>query len=307
MNFIIFTEGGRNMGFGHITRCIGLYEGLKMKKFEGEILVNGDESVDFILKKINYKKINWLNTPQILKRIRKNSIVIVDSYLAPISFYNEILKIKSILPIFIDDYKRLVYPGGIVVNPTIYGDKLKYKVKKNIIYLLGKNYIILRKEFWKNYKKKLNKNGIKTVLLTFGGIKWKDDFRNNLLNYLSKYLNFTIISFENFSVKKIINAMLKSDICISGGGQTTYELTRIGIPIIGVCFSESQILNLKFGEKYGYLKFAGWYNEKNICEKVLNLIKNLQDEELIKMSKIGKKIIDGKGVKRIIKKIWKLI
>jgi spore coat polysaccharide biosynthesis predicted glycosyltransferase SpsG len=97
--------------------------------------------------------------------------------------------------------------------------------------------------------------------------------------------------------------MLKADLCISGGGQTTYELARVGVPTIGICFAENQLNNLIYGEKEEYLKFVGWYDEENLIIALENIIKELDYNKRKIMNRKGKAMIDGIGVKNIVRKI----
>lgn len=305
---LIFTEGGRKIGFGHIARCIGLYQNFPSDKFDIQIIVNGDKNIDFLFKNIKYEKSDWLKNLNKFLNNKNIDIGIIDSYMAQIDLYEKISREVKI-PIYIDDYKRLIYPKGIVINPSIYGDKIKYPLKKNVKYLLGRKFIILRKDFLKKKKKIIKKKNIKNLLISFGGMNWKK-FRENLINYLKhKYnFNFFIVEPQKMSSPiKIVDLMLKCDICISGGGQTTYELAKLGVPTIGICFSENQIYNLKYGEKFGYLKFAGWYNDKSIFEKVMTIIEKMDYKKLKRMSEIGPSLIDGKGAERIVKEIIKNI
>ena len=142
----------------------------------------------------------------------------------------------------IDDYNRIDYPKGIVVNPSICGDKLDYLRKSDTIYLLGKDYIILRKEFWNVPEKKISKK-IKNVLITFGGMN-NYDLANKIGDYLKEKFNIKIyivnVKNNKLTAKEMLNLMLESDVCISGGGQTTYELARVGVPTIGICLAENQ-------------------------------------------------------------------
>ena len=304
MKIFILTEAGKSIGFGHLTRCIGLYQGFKEKGVDVEIVVNADSSVDFLLKGIKYKKFDWLRKRKdTFKSLKKVDIVIIDSYLADLDFYKKVSEIVKI-PVYIDDYKRLGYPRGIVINPSIYGDKLDYPKKEGVKYLLGKKYIILRKEFWNVTKKKINKH-IKNVLITFGGTN-QQDLAKRIAKYLEDEFCFNISIVEpnkNFTAKDMLKLMLKADLCISGGGQTTYELARVGVPTIGICFAENQLNNLKFGEKEGYLKFIGWYDDKNLLIKIVNGVKSLNFYKLVHMSRSGRKSVDGKGVLRILKYI----
>ncbi len=304
MKILIITEGSRNIGFGHITRCLSLYQGFKEKKIDVEIVVNGDETIDFLLKRIKHKKLNWLkNRKDIYKQLKDADIAVIDSYLADLDFYKRVFETVRI-PVYIDDYKRLDYPQGIVINSFIYGDRLKYPEKKGIKYLLGKDYIILRKEFWQVPEKKINKE-TRNVLITFGGMNHQGLAKKIINNLKSNFnFNFYIVDpSKNFSAKKMLSLMLKADICISGGGQTTYELVRVGVPTIGICFAKNQLFNLKYGEKAGYLRFASWFNSINLYNKIARTIKVLNYEGRLKMTKNGKKFVNGEGVKRIINQL----
>ena len=304
MKAIILTEAGSTIGFGHLTRCIGLYQGLKEKKIHTEIIVNADSSTNHLLKGINHKRINWLKNSEIIfKKLESIDIVIIDSYLADLDFYKKVSEIVKI-PVYIDDYKRLDYPKGVVINPSIYGNKLNYPKKDGINYLLGKDYIILRKEFWQIPKKKINKK-IKNVLITFGGMNHQK-LAKKIAKHLKNKFNFNTYIVEpnkNLSAKDMLKLMLKVDLCISGGGQTTYELARVGASTIGICFAENQLNNLIYGEKEGYLKFAGWFNEEKLPRKIESFLIDLNYEKRVKMNKIGQESVDGRGVKRLLKTI----
>ncbi|MCM8774725.1 MAG: UDP-2,4-diacetamido-2,4,6-trideoxy-beta-L-altropyranose hydrolase, partial [Candidatus Omnitrophica bacterium] len=105
--------------------------------------------------------------------------------------------------------------------------------------------------------------------------------------------------------KKMLNLMLKVDLCISGGGQTTYELARLGVPTIGICFAKNQLLNLKYGQKAEYLEFVGWFKCKNLFEKIEEIVESLNCAKEEKISLAGQKSVDGQGARRIIEEILK--
>jgi spore coat polysaccharide biosynthesis predicted glycosyltransferase SpsG len=98
--------------------------------------------------------------------------------------------------------------------------------------------------------------------------------------------------------------MLESDIAISAGGQTLYELARVGVPTIGICIAENQLQNIQRWRKSGFLKYAGWYNEKNLLEKIVEAVnKFMSYEERVRRSEIGRSYVDGKGTRRIISEL----
>jgi len=323
MKIFIITEGGKDIGFGHITRCLSLYQAFEEKGIKPKFIVNADNSIEGILINVNYEKFNWFKERnKIFKIIENADIVIIDSYLADISFYKKLSELVK-LAIYIDDNKRLDYPRGIVLNGNIHAEKLNYPKKEGIIYLLGTKYTPLRKEFWEVPEKKI-KEKIESIMVTFGG----DDAKNmtpkimNLLNKEYPALKKNIIigkAFHNIeeinkevdentnliyysNAGKIKEIMLESDIAISAGGQTLYELARIGVPAIGVYIAENQMGNIKEWERMRFLEYAGWNKENNFIKKIKNLLKYLEDIKVRKnKSKIGRKFVDGKGAKRIVK------
>jgi len=173
MKVCIITEGSSFTGFGHVTRCISLYQAFEEKGIKPLFIVNGDNTVKDFIKNINHEIFNWLNEENKLFNLISNADVgIIDSYLADYTLYGNISKSFRI-PVYIDDNKRIDYPGGIVINGTIHSEDLHYPERKDVTYLLGSKYIPLRKEFWDVPEKEI-KETIKNVMITFGG----DDSRN---------------------------------------------------------------------------------------------------------------------------------
>jgi len=325
MKVFIITEGGKNIGFGHITRCLSLYQAFEEKEIIPEFVLNSDDNIEYLLKGINYQKLNWIEKrDKLFELIKGADIAIIDSYLANSSFYIQISNLVKI-PVYIDDNKRLDYPKGIVVNGNIHAETLNYPKKDGMTYLLGTKYTPLRKEFWEVPEKKI-KEKIENIMVTFGG----DDARNmtpKILRFLKKEypkIKRNVIIGKSFNdtneikreadyntkliyhpnAKKIKESMLESDIAISAGGQTLYELARTGVPSIGICIAENQLGNIREWEKIGFLGNAGWYNEDNIIARVDRLLKHFENIKLRETkSKIGKKFVDGKGSLKIINRI----
>jgi UDP-2,4-diacetamido-2,4,6-trideoxy-beta-L-altropyranose hydrolase len=321
MNVFIITEGGKDIGFGHITRCLSLYQAFEEKEIIPELILNSDGNIEYLLKGINYQKLNWIEKPdKLFELIKGADIAVIDSYLADISLYNKIANLVKI-SVYIDDNKRLDYPKGIVLNGNIHAETLNYPKKDGATYLLGTKYTPLRKEFWEVPEKKI-KEKIESVMVTFGG----DDAKNmtpkilKLLNEKYPELNKNVIigrAYQNVEeikkeadkntnliyypdAEKMKRIMLESDIAISACGQTLNELASIGVPTIGVCIAENQLGNIKGWEKIGFLEYAGCYSKGNILEKIKNVIKYLEDMQVRKnKSKVGRKFIDGKGSLRI--------
>ncbi|MFH0771195.1 MAG: hypothetical protein V1933_01070 [Candidatus Omnitrophota bacterium] len=324
MKIIILTEGGKNCGFGHLSRCIALAQGIKAVKpgIKANFIIKGDESAGEFLKLQNvvYVNLDWPKRPREAITLAEGAdVIIIDSYIAPLSFYSRLAKIKSgPKPCIaaLDDYNRMNYPVDIVVNPSMFGGRLNHWFTQETKpkYLLGGDYIILRREFWKVPRKPI-KRKIEDVLVTFGGIE-RNNFIKRLMNFLSgnfPNLTYHIINgprdfkpasnfkaYSGLTALKMRNLMLRCDVCLSAGGQTLYELARVGLPAIGICFAENQRLNLKSFADMGLIEYAGWFNESGIFDKLGGAIKKLSSrEKRVKRSKAVRLSVDGLGVKRI--------
>lgn len=60
MKVKILTEGGNNIGLGHISRYMSLYTEVLKREISTDFIINGDVSrVDF-LHGITFKNENWL-------------------------------------------------------------------------------------------------------------------------------------------------------------------------------------------------------------------------------------------------------
>lgn len=307
MKVVILTEGGKNYGFGHVARCSSIYQAFKEFGVEVNFIINGDKSIDSILQDVNYTISNWENL-----EFCCDDIVIIDSYNAPLEFYQKIAKTTQ-LAIYIDDNNRLEYPEGIVVNGTI----LASTNRKNSLY--GSKYIPLRRDFWDAKVIDINKD-VENVLITLGG----NDLRNltpKILNLL-KNEDFTkkvIIgnSFDNISeIKEFDGELIYSpdahqmceemssvDLAISAAGQTLYELARLGVPTIAIGVIDNQLDNIKNWQKQGFIEFAGFWDDDNLEENILAKIKLLKSKDLRSQKQLkGTGAVDGKGSLRIAKK-----
>lgn len=328
MKALILTEGGSKLGFGHITRCLALYQGFVEKGITPKLIINSDISIKYLLRDENYRIFNWLKEKRKLFELTGNTdVVIIDSYLADKSLYDSIPKTFPHQPLLmLDDYKRIEYPAGIVINPSVSAEKLDYPKRKSLVYLLGKKYITLRREFWNMKRKKINPE-IKHVLITFGGIN-RIDFIKKIVRFLiSKFPNFyyhivtlspkfnrhnpflssKIKFYPRLTTLTMRNLMLKCDIAISGGGQTTYELARCGIPSIGICFAGNQSLNLKVLSQKGFLEYIGRYDEAGLLERLKEAVILLQSQKIRKKrSIVGRRLVDGEGVQRILSRLEKI-
>lgn len=300
-----FTEAGTKRGMGHLIRCYCIYETFKQNNIKSSFFLDSDMNYNYKFNDIKYFKWNELNFEN------NYDIVFIDSYEAPKKLYDSLSK-KVKLLISIDDYGRLKYPKGIIINFAPDSDKLFFQNKKNTSsYLLGLDYIPIRKEFLQTKVQKQQQ-----IFIMLGG----NDIANLSEEILSSLNNLNILkivvtnsqqkikklsSFNNIKIlykpndNELIKAMASSSLAISTASMTLYELSYLNIPSI--------IVAINYNQKIGAFQSIKY----NLAVKLLDIEQNNWKEELynyIEQNKFRDKInttpvIDGKGVKRIFDKI----
>lgn len=282
---IIFTEGGDNIGFGHITRCSALYEELLERKIETVFVVYG-KNIEDILKGKNYINQDWKSKEFLQSFLKKNDYIIIDSYLADLDIY-EYISNNTSKCMYIDDNNRLKYPKGIILNPVLYED-LEYDTKNPI--LRGKDYIIVRKEFLEEIKpleKEYN------VLITLGGtdirnltpklIKILEEIDSNFKvaivigkafdnkEEIERLKTEKISLFYNVNATEMRDLILKSKFVICGCGQSINEMLILEANFLPILIADNQLKNYKYLKKIKNFKYILFYNS---LEKIKEEIKS---------------------------------
>ncbi len=326
MNVCILTEGGKNIGFGHITRCTAIYQALQERAVQPTFIINCDESVRQQFKGgVSSISFNWLNDiERLFLCIRDADIVFVDSYLADYDLYEKISSVAK-TGVYFDDDIRIEYPTGFVVNGVVFAERMPYPERSDIRYLLGTWYTPLKKEFWDVPEKPIRPI-LETAMITFGGA--------DICNLTPKVLELLQDAYPRLSKKVIVGSgfqntveierlkdkrteliycpdaaemkkvMLESDIAISAGGQTLYELARVGVPTIVVAVADNQSVNIRGWQEAGFAEYAGDGANGKLPEKINQKIELLKDNNTRECkSKLGRKNIDGAGSTRIVKEV----
>jgi spore coat polysaccharide biosynthesis predicted glycosyltransferase SpsG/RimJ/RimL family protein N-acetyltransferase len=322
MKVSIITEGFLNTGYGHITRCLSLYQAFEEKRIYPVLYVNGDENSKAFLNNLDFKIFDWLHHPaDLVKEISYSDILIIDSYIAGKEFYEKASQSCGI-SLFIDDTMRLEYPKGTILNGTLNAETFPYKKNSIHDYLLGSKYIPLRKEYGFFPGRKINKD-VQSILITFGGQdpkKLTKPVLNAVREMFPGFILTVVIgngfadidsfrSVENertkfiFSPdsKKMNELMLSCDIAISAAGQTLYELAATGTPAISIAVAENQKPNIYEWKKNKFLIDPIFSTDINYLRKVTGQINSLLSiTQRKKAGSIGRAFVDGRGAQRVV-------
>lgn len=325
MNVLILTEGGRDIGFGHITRCTSIYQAFEEKGFSPELIVNGDQTVERLVQEKRCRMMDWLTVrAPLCEMISTTDVVFVDSYLADCDLYEEISN-RAGTAVYFDDTLRMEYPKGFVLNGAICAEQMPYPKRNGVTYLLGARYAPLRKEFWE-VPVKVIRDDPDVIMVTFGGT----DVHNltpkvlKLLARICPTLLKKVVIAEGFqnvaeierlkddqielihypNAARMKKAMLESDVAISAGGQTLFELARVGVPTIVVTVADNQSGNVRGWEKLGFAEDAGRWDNETAVDKISQSIQRLMSKNLRQERyTLGREAVDGAGSRRVVKKV----
>ncbi|MFZ7133086.1 MAG: GNAT family N-acetyltransferase [Eubacteriales bacterium] len=324
MKIKIFTEGGKDIGLGHISRCSSLYNEVVDRGIPVDFIVYGDIADVIFLNGINITNENWLGKEYLLNNLTSDDYVIIDSYKATQEIYDIITK-KSKKALFIDDIGRIAYSKGIIVNPSLDASHIDYSQSQNSILLSGPEYVILRQQF-RGIKRKNISNEVKRVLIIMGGT----DIRgltpliiNNICRdrldiefdivigskdkekiQLQVCEDNNITFHNNLNATQMMKLMVNADFAITAAGQTIYELLATETPFIPIQIAENQSNNINSLHKLELIINSIDYSSDSLVKELNESFVQLLDYKVRNdlVLKI-ENIIDGKGRERIIKKL----
>ncbi|WDV46163.1 UDP-2,4-diacetamido-2,4,6-trideoxy-beta-L-altropyranose hydrolase [Clostridiaceae bacterium M8S5] len=318
MNVCFIASGGSKVGLGHIMRCMALASEFKKRGFGVLFFSNGSKGIKRLQE----------NNFVIVDELTIHDIIVVDKYGLDEVFFDNLRRHCKIL-VYIDDTNDFDYPVDIIINGSLIAHSLGYNKynNPNKKMLLGTKYNILRDEF-RNINKIIVREKVKNIMITTGGADYYnttsrivniirsnqkydeinlnviigDSFlnKNNLKNRLKEFKKIRI--YEN--VNKISEIMLLSDIAISAGGGTIYELCACGVVTLGVILAKNQEPIVTKMDELGYIKNIGWYSDltKNKIFNTLDILIN-DFEKRKNMINKQRTLVDGKGTEKIVDEV----
>lgn len=334
LKILFRTSGGRakgkQLGLGHIYRCLNLANQLKSNKIF--FLLEDYGGAEEVFRQNGFKNIFKLKPNITVQSDVKNSIksihdeeidiLIVDKYNLSISYLKKLKNHTKI--VVISDLRKINYSTDLLINGFV---GFKNKITRNkygTTCLLGPSFQILSKKFIKNsIRKKKNYD----LIATFGGYDEKNIIEillKELLKLNHKIKTKVILGpaarktrkisilekkiGKSLTIKKNIKNMhdeisnVKYGIC--SGGITTYEFASLKIPFGIICQVKHQLETANEWEKRRIAMNLGLPNNK-IGKKISDFLQLVSEEKLPRNLK-HKSIVDGLGAKRVAKQILKL-
>lgn len=328
---------------GHIMRCIAIAEQL-VAVGETVIFITADHFSDALLDEKGWRHIclnsDWNDKDTEIEDMKavisyhEITLLLVDSYQVTKKYLQTFGGIVKIA--YIDDLYMFEYPVDVIIN---YAPGVKYELyeayrSKSVKFLLGPEYVPLRKEFQKPPIRINSK--VNDVLITTGGSD-NNHFVHRIVCKIAKMEEFSRIRFHiilggffsyedgaaleaigcystniivHRNVRNMADIMRQCDMAVSAGGTTLAELCAVGLPAICFAIADNQIEGVSAFGKNGVMDSAGDISGDIIAgvDKVVEKIMYLKDDyEMRKHYSLkGRTLIDGGGALRIAEELKRL-
>jgi len=226
------------------------------------------------------------------------------------------------------------YRADVIFNGTIVDEWHRYENFPNTEYFIGPQFMILRESFSREaeHKRVFSKEcknvfvgvgggteGVERTLfprilnvLTVLGFRGNVYFTvgaaysevQNLKLLLKRWKNAHIL--EGLTEQEMAKTMAKADLAISAGGITLYELACLGVPSLVVSIVPHQMFTAKTFEEKGAAKSLGMDPSVSEFESALSsLMKDVSARKT--MAQKAQRIVDGKGLERVLLKVESML
>lgn len=334
MHIYFRTDGNDIIASGHIMRCLSIADACKEAGHEVTFMTADDCCSDLIAQRgynniVLHGKWNDLEheSEEMVTLIHTHDIqvLIIDSYYVTEQYLN--ILSKETKTVYIDDLNAFHYPVDTLIHYSICADKFMYPTQyPDTKLLLGCRYAPLRMQF-RNIEQKIIRVQIKNILITTGGTD-AQNIAGELLNRMLVDTDFEHVSihvvtgtfcshqdalralekqskniFIESNVTNMAALMIESDVAISAGGSTLYELSACGVPTVTYSVADNQLDNVNGFAERDLIKYAGDVrNGTETCvDHIVKAVKYYMHhpEKRTEVSRNLQQLVDGMGSEKI--------
>jgi len=291
MRAVVRCDATREIGFGHLSRCLALAEALRLCAVDSTFVGQFDPAAEHQIAFAGFRH-HALTQPvnsgsrdcealSSLADVGNASFFVVDSYRAD-ETYLETLKSSGSPVVMIDDFRSLTaYPCDVVLNFTWGAATLGYPAGPHL--LLGPKYFLARRRFAELRPRSIGRTregGVQNVLIAIGGSDPKGIAARaiGILRRRHSGLCLRVIGVSetdssdmltNFAVGSSVlprqpdlaEQLLWADAAIAGGGLTKYESAYMGVPVAVISQNEGQATETRSLARAGLVLDVGLADE----------------------------------------------
>jgi UDP-2,4-diacetamido-2,4,6-trideoxy-beta-L-altropyranose hydrolase len=248
--------------------------------------------------------------------------VILDSYHIDNDYISAIRQ-AGFITIVIDDLAAHPFAAHLVVNGAAGSETIPYRSSVgDTIFLLGPRYVPLHTAFW-DAPAPVRSPTVHRILVTVGGTDTGQALQTILRAVDIVPAPFSVTAVigpfadpdtpepvpgdyrHNLTVARaphhLRDLMTESDLAVSAGGQTLYELAACGIPTVAVQVYGNQRSNVRCLADAGIVRDGGCVAESDFESGLSQMVTDLigDGRQRTRMSEDARRLVDGRGAARV--------
>ena len=318
---VVRVAGGPRLGFGHVRRCWTLATELAAEA-DVRFVTTTPDAADVLTAagftaSAEASPGDTTALERTLAAVAGGVVAVVDD---PELSGDDVARLRGLAPVaVIDDACTRALPAELVINGSAGAAELPYRGAPDTRYLLGPEYMILRRDFAREPLRPRRVADVRRVLVLGGG-------GAAVGAVLDETLSATRTTLPDAEVDVIVGPfasppalpsahavtvhrnpanvrrlMLAADMAVTGGGQTAYELAATATPAVGVRLAENQRVNLRGLATAAVLLDVGAPEEPGFRARFADGLRRLvaDPEERARMGRAGRRLVDGRGAGRV--------
>lgn len=334
---LVRVDANSSLGLGHVQRCLALASALRRLGAAPHFLMNTPQAIHDRVRAAGFPS-DPLETDEAwdagdrerttaLAESRGCRLVVVDSDHEGEDYLWQ-LRCAGFFVVAIEDLVPHPFPCQVVVNGDAHAEQLPYRSSSgDTLFLLGLRYTILRDELW-DVLPRPTPAAVRNVLVILGGA---DPFNlmPEILAALAQvpgpfcitavvgpfYRNLKEVASAAeganhrirlvHSPRSVRSLMLEADLAVCAGGQTLYELARVGCPTVAVRVAANQDGTLQDLAERGIVRFVGRAEERGVVSMIADAVASLLHDRGTRgaMAAAGRQLVDGRGALRVAERV----
>jgi UDP-2,4-diacetamido-2,4,6-trideoxy-beta-L-altropyranose hydrolase len=243
---LVRCDGTREIGLGHVSRCLGLAEALAERGVASTFCGEFTGLARRLLAEAGMPTEPATSAQEVIQLVRERACsgIVVDGYDFGATYLGALAPGRTGSSLFVlDDFAALPeYPdGALVLNFTIGAGDLEYH-GRDLVRLLGPDFLLVRRAL-RELRARGNKPSLppRHVLVAIGGGD-RHGLSVDLATALESVSPHVTVCLAHGSsgrarepVKSLTDGPLApgfawADVCVTGGGLTKYEAAYVGVP-----------------------------------------------------------------------------
>ncbi len=307
-------------GLGHVRRTVTLAAALRRAGIRAQFCFAGDAEAGRLIREAGFDLVDVTKDPdatvEVVRRLT-SQLVIVDAREVAGDEHRRLRAAVGRIAV-IDDLGDRPIAADMILNSNLYAHELSYPRTDGTMLLLGPRYALLR-EVFATEPQRQTLSTVRRLLIALGGsdpavltprlVRWtRAECPGAEIVVVAGPLIDHVQDIRAAGPDEVLvnppemhDVMLRADLTVSGGGQTTYELAATACAALGIQIADDQQRNLEALSRAGVLVFVGEVTDPDLETRFRHHLASLAVSPAAReqMGDKGRSLVDGRGADRV--------